>query len=140
MGSVLIRGQDALYIIGQLEIRHEISLAQDKREWFYFLSGGHPGIIQALLKLLKDRPQAFTPMPNAEWCAKQESIVEEFRKISIGLLDDERVGLVEFAHGNKTSMSAATGKLLLTKGMLVPTMDSDVKIFSPLFEDWLSKQ
>lgn len=128
---------DALYIIGQLEIRHEISLAQDKREWFYFLSGGHPGIIQALLKLLKDRPQDFAPMPNAEWCAKQESVQEESRKIWNGLLDDEKAGLLEFARGNKNSMAPTTGKLLLTKGLLVPSMDSGVKIFSPLFEAWL---
>jgi hypothetical protein len=132
--------QDALYIIGQLEIRHELSLAQDKREWFYFLSGGHPGLIQALIKLLKDRPQAFDPMPNVEWCAKQESIQEEFRKIWNGLLENERAGLWEFAHGNQTTMSPATGKLLITKGLLVSTIDSGVKVFSPLFETWLSKQ
>ena len=132
--------QDALYIIGQLEIRHEISLSQDKREWFYFLSGGHPGLIQVLFKLLKDYPQAFTPMPSAEWCAKQEPVQEEFRKISFGLLNDERVGLVEFAHGNKNSMAPTTGKLLLTKGLLVSTIDSGVKVFSPLFENWLRKQ
>ena len=132
--------QDALYIIGQLETRHELNLAQDKREWFYYLSGGHPGLIQALLKLAKDNPRAFDPMPNVEWCAKQESIREEFRKIWIGLLEDERSGLLEFTHGNQTTMSATTGKLLLVKGMLISSMGSGVKIFSPLFEKWLAEQ
>jgi hypothetical protein len=133
--------QDSLHVIGQLEIRHEISLSQDQREWLYTLSGGHPGFIQALFKSLKEYPQAFAQAPNAEWCAKQEAVQEEFRKIWIGLLKDERDGLLEFAHGNQNSIPAATGKLLLVKGLLIKsTTGSSVNVFSPLFEYWLSKQ
>jgi hypothetical protein len=131
--------QDTLHIVRQLETRHEISLSQDKRELLYTLSGGHPGLIHALFKLIKENPQVSAQTPNVEWCAKQESVLEEFRKIWNGLLDDEKTGLMEFAHGNKNSMSAATGKLLLTKGLLNSTTGSSVKIFSPLFEYWLLK-
>jgi energy-coupling factor transporter ATP-binding protein EcfA2 len=131
--------QDTLYIISQLENRHEISLSQDQRGWLYTLSGGHPGFTQALFKSFKEHPQAIAQMPNTEWCAKQEAVQEEFRKIWIGLLDDERAGLLEFTHRNQNPMSATTGKLLLAKGLLKST-DSNVKVFSPLFEYWLSKQ
>ena len=132
--------QDTRHIIGQLETRHELSLSADKREWLYTFSGGHPGLMQALFKLIKDHPQSFAQHSNVEWCAKQEAIREEFRKIWIGLLKDEQTGLLEFVHGNQTRVSASTGKLLLAKGLLKPSNSGNVKIFSPLFEYLLSKQ
>jgi hypothetical protein len=133
--------QDALYIIGQLENRHEIKLSQDQREWLYTLSGGHPGLIQAILKLFKEHSQTFDQISSLEWWAKQESVQEEFRKIWLGLLEDERGGLLEFVRGNQNSMSATTGKLLLAKGLLIKsTAGSNAKVFSPLFEYWLSRQ
>lgn len=132
--------RDSLHIIEQLENRHEIKLSQDKREWLFAVSGGHPGLIQALFKALKEHPHAFAQVPNVEWCARHEAVQEEFRKIWIGLLEDERASLLEFAHGNQNSISAATGKLLLAKGLLKSPADRNMKVFSPLFEHWLSKQ
>lgn len=131
--------QDTIYIIRQLEIRHEVNLSQDQRERLYTLSSGHPGLIRALFKLFKENSQE--QISNTEWCAKQGSVHEEFRKIWIGLFEDERAGLLEFANGNQNPMSAATGKLLLEKGLLIKTTTgSGIKVFSPLFEYWLSKQ
>jgi hypothetical protein len=132
--------QDALHIIEKLEIRLEIRLTQDKREWIYNFSGGHPGLIQALFKLIKEQSQPSAKMPNVEWCVRQEFVQEEFRKIWNGLLEDEKDGLFEFAHGNQTRMSVATGKLLLAKGLLNQKFGGSVKIFSPIFEYWLSIQ
>ena len=132
--------QDTLHIIRQLENRHEISLSQDKREWLYALSGGHPGFIQALFKIAREQPNASTQISNVEWYARQESVLEEFRKIWIGLLDEERAGLLEFVRGNQNPMSAETLKLLLAKGLLRSTNDNSVKVFSPLFDYLLSKQ
>jgi hypothetical protein len=131
--------QDTFHMIGQLEIRHEFNLSQDKREWLYTLSCGHPGLIRALFKLSKEN--STEQISNAEWCAKQGSVQEECRKIWLGLLEDERAGLLEFVHGNQNSMSAAIGKMLLDKGLLIKsTTGSGVKVFSPLFEYWLSRQ
>jgi hypothetical protein len=129
--------QDTLHIIRRLESRHETNLSQDKRDLLYNLSGGHPGLILALFKLFKENSKVSAQSPNVEWCAKHESVREEFRKIWNGLLEDEKAGLLEFVHGNKNSMSAATGKLLLAKGLLT---GNSLKIFSPLFEYWLLKQ
>jgi hypothetical protein len=131
--------QDTYHIIGQLENRREYLLSQDKREWLCTNSGGHPGIIQALFVIFKENPQASAQMENINWYAGQESVREEFRKLWAGLLEDERGGLIEFAQGNKTAMSQATGKLLTAKGLLKPT-SSGIGFFSPLFGPWLLKQ
>lgn len=131
--------QDTYHIIEQLEIRHQYSLSQDKREWLCSNSGGHPGLLQALLAIFKDHPHAAAQMGNMNWYAAQEPVKEEFRKLRAGLLDDEQSGLHEFARGNQTAMSQATGKLLTAKGLLKPTANG-INFFSPLFGIWLLKQ
>lgn len=131
--------QDTYHIIAQLEKRREYTLTQDKREWIYVNSGGHPGLIQALFAIFKDHPNATAQMGNTNWFAGQESVKEEFRKLWLGLLEEEKKGLLEFVQGNKTAMSPATGKLLTAKGLLKPT-PSGMGVFSPLFNHWLLKQ
>jgi hypothetical protein len=131
--------QDTYHIIEQLEIRHQYVLSHDKREWLCVNSGGHPGLLQALLVIFKEHLQAVTQMGNINWYAAQEPVKEEFRKLWAGLLDDERSGLLEFARGNQTPMSQATGKLLTTKGLLKQTVNG-IDFFSPLFRPWLLKQ
>jgi hypothetical protein len=130
--------QDTYHIIEQLEIRHQYSLSQDKREWLCSNSGGHPGLLQALLAIFKEQPHAVTQMGNMNWYAAQEPVKEEFRKLWAGLLEDEKSGLREFARGNQTAMSLATGKLLTAKGLLKET-PGGINFFSPLFGIWLLK-
>jgi hypothetical protein len=128
--------QDTYHIIGQLEKRREYELPQNMREWICTYSGGHPGLIQALLTLLKENPNAAAQMGNINWLVHQDSVKEEFRKLWEGLLEDEKSGLLEFARGNKTAMLPATGKLLTAKGLLKP-VTSGIDFFSPMFGPWL---
>lgn len=133
--------QDTLHVLGQLETRHEIDLTPDQREYLYTLSGGHPGFIQALVKSLKEsRQRTFPHLPTQEWYTKQEFTLEESRKIWNGLLADETKALLDFIHGKQSDIPAATRKLLLAKGLLVENVDKSLRVFSKLFEYWLSKQ
>jgi hypothetical protein len=131
--------QDGHYIIEQLEKRREYTLSQSKREWLYIASGGHPGLIQALFTIFKERPSLTVEAGNVTWFAGQESVKEEFRKIWMGLLEEEQNGLLEFARGNHITMSQATGKLLAGKGLLKPAAGG-IDFFSPMFRPWLLKQ
>jgi hypothetical protein len=131
--------QDTYHIIEQQEKRHEYGLSQESREWLCANSGGHPGLLQALFVLLKEQPQAIGQMGNLNWYVGQETVKEEFRKLWAGLFEDEKNGLREFARGNHTSMSQATGKLLTAKGLLKQSA-SGIIIFCPLFALWLAKQ
>lgn len=128
--------QDSHHIIEQLEKRREYTLSQSKREWLYIASGGHPGLIHALFAIFKEHPSISVEAGNVTWFAGQESVKEEFRKLWMGLLEEEQNGLLEFARGNQNPMSQATGKLLTGKGLLKST-PSGVDLFSPLFRIWL---
>jgi hypothetical protein len=138
VGIGLYSLQDTLYIIRQLENRHEHELSQKKREWICITSGGHPGLVQALFSIFRNQPGAVAQMENIQWFATQEPVREEFRKLWEGLFEDERSGLREFARGNKSAMSQDTGKLLAAKGLLKP-YGSEMILFTPLFEQWLLK-
>jgi hypothetical protein len=127
--------QDTYHIIEQLEARREFALPQNKREWLCINSGGHPGLIQALFTIFKDRPSVTVAPENVNWFAGQESVKEEFRKLWAGLFEEEKNGLRELARGNQITMSQATGKLLTAKGLLKPTSGGMV-FFSPLFRSW----
>ena len=127
--------QDTYHIIEQLEARREFALPQNKREWLCINSGGHPGLIQALFTIFKDRPSVTVAPENVNWFAGQESVKEEFRKLWAGLFEEEKNGLRELARGNQITMSQATGKLLTAKGLLKPTAGG-MDFFSPLFRSW----
>ena len=99
-------------------------------------SGGHPGLLQALFSLIKEKTLAPAQMQNLERLAKQELVSEEFRKISDGLLDEERDALKKIAHGDQNSVPPLTGKLLVAKGMVKP-LSGRMTFFSPLFGYWL---
>jgi hypothetical protein len=127
--------QDTYHIIEQLEARREFALPQNKREWLCINSGGHPGLVQALFTIFKDRPSVTVAPENVNWFAGQESVKEEFRKLWAGLFEEEKNGLRELARGNQITMSQATGKLLTAKGLLKPT-SGGMDFFSPLFRSW----
>lgn len=128
---------DSFHIIGQLEKRRDYELGKDIREWIWLNSGGHPGLIQALFTLIKEKSLSPAQMQNTEWVAKQEIIREEFRKIWEGLLEDEQDALKKIAHNDQKSVSPLTGKLLLAKGIIKPSAGQTVTLFNPLFSYWL---
>jgi hypothetical protein len=128
--------QDTYHIVEQLEARREYALPQNKRDWLCINSGGHPGLIQALYTIFKDRPSVTISPENLNWYVGQETVKEEFRKLWEGLLEDEQNGLSKFAHGNPIPMSPVTGKLLTAKGLL-KTIPGGVDFFTPLFRSWM---
>jgi hypothetical protein len=131
--------QDSLrVVIRQLEERKNYPLSPETRDWLYYVSGGHPGLIHALFSILKDNPQALQQTSNLEWYATQESVGEEFRKIWNGLMDNEKAGLLIFARGNPKEISPQTSKMLYAKGLLQQTANS-TKYFSPLFGFYLKQ-
>ncbi|MFN8383644.1 MAG: hypothetical protein U0V02_16990 [Anaerolineales bacterium] len=128
---------DSFHIIGQLEKRRDHELNKATREWVWVNSGGHPGIIQALFTLAKEKPLSTAQMQNTEWIARQEIVREEFRKIWDGLLEEEQDAIRKIAHGDQKFVSPSTGKLLLAKGLIKPSGKQSVALFNPLFSYWL---
>ena len=113
--------QDALHVIQQLEVRREHPLSTEQREKLFDASGGHPGLIQAILSTLIDIPHAsekFNASGWLEWLSRQPAPVEECRKIWNGLSKEETEGLCAFVAGNFDKISVQAGNLLITKGLL----------------------
>ena len=129
---------DTFHIMGQLEKRRDHELSKESREWIREVSGGHPGLIQALFVLLIEKSPTINQMQNMEWISKQEMISEEFRKIWEGLLENEQKDIPKISKGDYASVSPATGKLLLAKG-LIKASNGRMVYFTPIFGYWLQQ-
>ena len=129
---------DTFHIMEQLEKRRDHELSKESREWIREVSGGHPGLIQALFALLKEKSPTANQMQNLEWISKQEMVSEEFRKIWEGLLEDEQKDIPKISNGDYASVSPATGKLLLAKGLIKPS-NGRMAYFTPIFGYWLKQ-
>ncbi|MBK8780916.1 MAG: hypothetical protein IPO22_03780 [Anaerolineales bacterium] len=129
---------DTFHIVEQLEKRRDYELSKENREWVWEVSGGHPGLIQALFILLKEKSPDAAQMQNLDWISKQDMVREEFRKLWDGLLEDEQKDLPKIAGGDYGSVSPATGKLLLAKGLIKPYSGRMV-YFTPLIGCWLKQ-
>jgi len=128
--------KDSQNIIEQLEKRREHILTQDHRDWLYTLSGGHPGLIQALFTMLRENSSAPSKLKDFEWFSRQEIIREEFRKLMAGLTEEEQIALRAIAQGDQSMTTPAIGKQLVAKGLIKPISDH-IAFFTPLFGYWL---
>ncbi|MBV7335416.1 winged helix-turn-helix domain-containing protein [Chloroflexi bacterium TSY] len=99
------------------------------------LSGGHPGLIAALLNAL------ITSKPKDEsletWATNQENVHEEFRKIWQGLRPDEQQTLVHLAQRMTTKVR--NRKSLELKGM-IQVSGREIQFFTPLFPHYILNQ
>lgn len=124
---------DTLHIIQHLEKDWSMDLPTDIKEKIGMASGGHPGIVKALMRLAKD-PAVIKKMENEDWVAgfsNQKTIIEECEKIWLGLEKDEKLTLLSAFHGEKKTDSSIAN-LLALKGIL-----KDRGVFSPFFEYYL---
>jgi hypothetical protein len=131
--------QDALHIIQQLEERRNFRLTPEQREKLFQSSGGHPGIIQALLSILIDMPNSSQKLESPgwmEWLGRQPVVIEECRKIYNGISKGEQEGLVAFATGNFDKVSLPVEKLLFTK-QLLQNNGNHAQFFSKIFEQYI---
>lgn len=122
--------EDTLGIVRDLLERYRHSLKPEYHEWVATVSGGHIGLVQALLNTLIDNPDAVNHLKDISWFAKQEAIAEECRKIWEGLTTAEQAGLKALTQGT-TELPYLTLKLLHAKGLLNSETNA---FFSPLFE------
>ena len=125
---------DALNIIQHLEEDWDMQLTPTAKEKLGQASGGHPGIIKALMSLVKD-PAIVSRLENntdwLPWFCKQETILEECKKIWLGLDQEERSTLLAPFRGEK-SIDVSAFNLLMLKGILKGN-----RMFSPFFEYYL---
>jgi hypothetical protein len=133
------KSDDAKRVLQQMEERREHSLTQKWRDAFVFASGGHPGLLQALLSMHINLSKENERMGDLNWLAKQEFIIDECEKIWGSLAEEEHLWLVEAVRGNFELIPLQIFKLLTAKGILVK-QGKDYKVFSPVFELYLQEK
>jgi DNA-binding winged helix-turn-helix (wHTH) protein len=129
--------EDAQRVLHQLAARKTYPLSKEINDYILKLSGGHPGLLVALFGLA--RKQAVHDWE--DWCSvvpQTSSVVEECRKIWLGLGEDERLALNEIAHGVQVPLDN-TIKVLQLKG-LIKLNESSYHIFSPLMATFVRQE
>lgn len=124
---------DSTQVVTQISARreHELeALPLDYGQNIIELSGGHPGLIVALMSHLANGQP--TGKRWLDWAMGEAKISEECRKIWDGLRVPERQTLSYIAQGVSTSFKDRES--LLLKGLIQVQDKDDIKIFSPLFE------
>jgi hypothetical protein len=131
--------RDTIDMISKLEKRrnHPIQY-KSTRDKIHDLSGGHPGIIQAIFSILTEHAENDPHVFDEGWLMRQESIKDECRKLFRSLEDNEQIRITEFAQGYFSKLSASDYKILRTKGLLVANGEK-IRLFSPLFDLYLKQ-
>ncbi len=125
--------KDTLDIIQNLEKDWNMDLPTDIKEKIGTASGGHPGIVKALMRLARD-PEIAKKMENKDWMtglSNQRTVIDECEKIWLGLKKEEQLTLLAPLQGEK-NIDRSVADLLVLKGIL-----RDGHVFSPFFEYYL---
>jgi hypothetical protein len=130
---------DAIRAIQQMEERREISLSLKWRDAFVTASGGHPGLLQALLSIYTNTTKENESIRDLKWLVKQEFIAEECEKIWDSLSEEEQVWLLEAVRGHFDLIPPKVLKLLTAKGILQKKGDG-YEVFSPIFDRYLKEK
>jgi DNA-binding winged helix-turn-helix (wHTH) protein len=130
--------EDAHRVIAQLAARRHYAIKESQETNIIYLSGGHPGLMVALFDVLSNGENGSLSSDPVEWTLKQSQVVEECRKLWIGLKQDEQLALSRLAQGIDTSYSMR--KLLTLKGLLQSISKDVVKFFSPVFFQYVLTQ
>ena len=130
---------DAMQVLQQMEERREFPLTMKWRDAFVGASGGHPGLLQALLSTRINLLKENESMKDAKWVVKQEFIADECNKIWGSLGEEERVCLVEAVRGKFELIPPKVLKLLTAKGIL-QKKEIGYQVFSPIFYHYLQEK
>lgn len=132
--------EDARRVIQQLAVRRGVEptlLSEFVVEKLLALSGGHPGLMTALISGLKDDPP---PSLNRlqTWAQGLDKVQEECRKLYEGLRVEEQAALRRLAHDQSPGHAALT--LLEQKGLAILEVEGRPAIFSPLLAEFAARQ
>jgi hypothetical protein len=130
---------DAIRVMQQFEERREFPLTPQWRDAFVVASGGHAGLMQALLSTRIDLAKENEKMKDAGWVVKQEFITDECNKIWGSLAEEEQVWLLEAVRGHFDLIPPKVLKLLTAKGILQKKGDG-YEVFSPIFDRYLKEK
>jgi len=129
---------DARRVIAQLVARRRHVITENQENALLQLSGGHPGLLVALFDVLLHPEAGFPDEDLTGWALAQPQVVEECRKLWNGLAQDEQLALSRLAQG--IGAAYALRELLTLKGLIQPIERDEVRLFSPVFREYVLTQ
>lgn len=131
--------EDARHILIQLQARRGqqiLDLSEEIVAELLRLSGGHPGLLGALVDgLINSQPLGIGWQ---EWAQRLDNVHEELRKLWTGLRVDERQALNRLALGTSTGFRERES--LLLKGLIRQEDRQNFAFFTPLLRDFAATQ
>jgi len=128
---------DAQQMIDYLASQRSLELAPDDTAKLVELSGGHAGLIKAILSLLCNADYAGDLARLTAALDTEPAIQAECWKVWDGVSEDEQGALCALAHGARAAPDAR--RLLRHKG-LIREDQPESPIFSPLFAGFVCQQ
>lgn len=128
---------DARYRIHYLASRRSVELSEEDTTRLIELSGGHPGLLKALMSLLWDAHHKGDLEELVSILKDEPAVQAECRKVWDSLSESERVALCAVTGG--AQVASHTLRRLTHRG-LVREDQSPPPLFSPLFVDFVRKQ
>lgn len=129
--------RDTFEMIEIISTRKQFSVTLEQQEKIFRTSGGHPGLILALLDVLAERPQLFQTIDLPNWAnsfIQETTIQDECRKIWDGLSSVDQQSLLS-VHA-KREIPSPLKKSLFVRGLIIDT-DRGIQFFSELFEQYV---
>jgi DNA-binding winged helix-turn-helix (wHTH) protein len=138
LGLKPYRRADAQQVIAQLAARRRHAVSAGQEAELLLLSGGHPGLLVALFDVLMRGIARSAGINLTHWALEQPQMVEECRKLWVGLGEDERQALSHLVQG--ISPGYGIRQLLELKGLVLPSVDGGDGVFSPVFREYILSQ
>ena len=125
---------DARLMIDGLASRRSLELGEEDTKRVLQLSGGHAGLLKAILSLLWNEKNSVVLTPTL---AKDAAIVRECRRVWGGLSDSEQAALRAFSNGERPGQRMLDS--LAARGLLQGKGNAQT-IFSPLLTSFAREQ
>lgn len=123
---------DSLDEVTRIVARYGQTLTPEAAAQAAQLSGGHPALIRALVRVAIDQPSGLAAGPGA--LARTPTLRLECAKIWQQLDGDEQDALRQLAHGRQTSL----GRGIMLKGLALPAA-AGATVFSPLLAHYIQQ-
>ncbi len=126
---------DALSTIDRFANRQKVKINDMEAKMLVKATGGHPGILKAVLWLFKDNEINITLDLDGQLLSNA-GVRFECLKIWNSLGEDERQELTGFFTGTSTRITSDIANLLEVKGLIIKQEDGSTIIFCNLFKDF----
>jgi len=137
-----LNGADAQTLAQHLTHEGKVTWRDDQISAMIQLSGGHPGLLEAIFECLLSMPwDAPRPLSSIQEALSQlEPIQEECLRLWSELEEEEKRGLLILASGHARDLDLEGQRALEVKGLIVTGDGGAPTVFSPLFAAFISAQ